>query len=71
VLQNVANTEQNVVAVRAEPIRKTGKCGIKFGQALRAAASILAATLLKCRFTGGVVYVFRKKDGDQDRSIEE
>jgi hypothetical protein len=38
---------------------------------MRAAASILAAPLLKCRFTGGVVHVLRKKDGDQDRSIKE
>jgi len=71
VLQNVANTEQNVVAVRAEPIRKVGKCGIKFGEAMRATASILAPPLLECRFTGGVVHVLREKDGDQDRSIEE
>jgi hypothetical protein len=27
--------------------------------------------LLKCRFTGKVVHVLGKKDGDQNRSIEE
>ena len=65
-LQNFANADQNVVAVGAELVRKARKCRIKFGEAMRAAATILAAPLLKCRFTGSVVHVLGKKDGDQN-----